>query len=181
MRNSISLFVLTFLISFSASAIDSKESVAHQVGIAKSILDSAESSFEKNVVQVCDADTETCDILKAHCNQHPYPNICMIKLVYHSAIRDELCASDSLCVAKQTKFEIKYINFVKRHAQEAGYGRLAVNVCAPLHEFESSNENLRNIGDTLNTVGGIGIYYDYESLFKCVGETYKEAVMKSLK
>ena len=180
MTNYISLLVITCLIPFSASAIDSKESLAHQVGIEKSVLDLVESRFEENVAQVCDADIEACNILEAHCNQYPYPNICMIKAVYHSAIRDEFCAYDTSCVAKQTKFEIKYVNFVDRYAQEAGYGRLAVNVCVPLYEFESSNENLRNIGDTLNTVGGIGIYYDYESLFNCVGDTYKEAVMKSL-
>ncbi|EMV2914616.1 hypothetical protein R7D96_11145 [Vibrio sp. Vb2853] len=180
MINYLNILVVACLISFSVNAIESKSSISNQIGVEKSVIDSAESSFELNVEQLCNADVETCDILKNHCNQHPYPNICMIKAVYHSVIRDEFCASDESCVAKQSKYEVKYVNFVKKYAQQAGYGRLAVNVCAPLYEFESSNSNLRNIGGTLNKIRGIGIYYDYESLFDCISETYKQAALKDL-
>ncbi|MCR9883900.1 hypothetical protein NB554_08565 [Vibrio alginolyticus] len=180
MTKSVYLLIVTCLISFSASAIDSIKSLAHQAGIEKGVIDSAESSFKVNVEQVCNADIETCNILRNHCNHHPYPNICMIKAVYNSMIRDEFCSSNQSCVMAQAKYEVKYVNFVKKHAQEAGYGRLAVNVCAPLHEFESAHSYLRNIGDTLNTIGGIGTYYDYESLFDCVGETYKQTALKGL-
>jgi hypothetical protein len=180
MKSLISLLIVASLIPFPSEAVDSKESIAKQVGVEKSVIDSVESSFDISIKQVCNTDTETCNILNNHCNTNPYPNICIMKAMYHSAIRGKLCVSEQSCVMKQSRSEAKYINFVKKHAQEPGYGRLAINVCAPLHEFESSNSNIRNIGEELNTLGGIGIYYDYESLFECVGETYKQAALKGL-
>ncbi|RBM35757.1 MULTISPECIES: hypothetical protein [Vibrio] len=180
MNKSVYLLALICLFSSALKANTTKESIAKQAGIEQSIIDSVELGFEVNVEQICNAHTEACNILKNHCNQNPYPNICMMKAVYHNAIREEFCVSDQSCVLRQSRSENKYVNFVEKHAQQPGYGRLAINVCAPLHEFASTNSNLREIGNALNTVGGIGIYYDYESLFECVGETYKKAAMSGL-
>ncbi|KJY80581.1 hypothetical protein TW84_23550 [Vibrio neptunius] len=175
------LLILTFIhvdYAMADSLNERKDNIAKESGVEREHIESIEESFEAKLKVYCHG--SSCQEIRSHCNQHPYVNICVMKSLYHSAMLNELCAGSESCFAEQTLNERKIVTFVSKQAMSPGYGRMALNICSPLNEFESVENNIKSIGDKLNQLAGIGTFYDYTGLYNCVSEAYKELAVKAL-
>ncbi|EGR0775293.1 hypothetical protein EW121_18995 [Vibrio cholerae] len=175
------LLILAFIhvdCAVADSLNERRDNIAKESGVERELIDSIEENFEAKLKFYCIGNS--CQEIESHCKQYPYVNICTMKALYHSAMLNELCAGSESCFAEQTLNERKIVTFVSKQAMSPGYGRMALNICSPLNEFESEESNIKSIGDQLNQLAGIGTFYDYTGLYNCVSETYKGLAVKAL-
>lgn len=175
--------IVAALLSTTSSYADDlelqRQSMAKQLGVDKAKIDSLENKFKLRLFFAC-SDGQ-CKEVQSFCADLPYPNICVMKSFYIYKMMNEICEGSNDCIDRQEKDKIKYESFVIKHAMKAGIGRMAVNICSPLHEFDSAEQNVRDNGDELKGIHAVTQFYDYSSLFKCVSDTYKEIALRNIK
>lgn len=186
--NKIILLVLIAISLTCSASIDSrlsKDAFAQSLGIELAMLEGLESRLKVRREANCILSPESCSEIQPlidSCKDSPFPNICITTTIYRSLTVQELCNNDLQCVNLQNINERKVVTFFHNNAQEAGYGRLAVNVCFALHEYKPSQEHINDLAELLNVGNGtLTSFFDYTTMFECIQDTYKKAVLDGIK
>lgn len=117
---------------------------------------------------------ERMGILTQLCNDNPYPNSCLVLGLYQVGMVMQICDSKPTCMERTLEYKRKVEKFTLKYTQHAGYGRMALNICSPLFVVVSNNEKGKALETLLNDVADLGLFYDYEPLYKCIVDTYKK-------
>ncbi|MCL1051792.1 hypothetical protein L2755_19485 [Shewanella abyssi] len=157
------------------------ESFSQELGTNVSSLKAVEQLSKVRLEKMCKEHgcAELEEVFDS-CRNHGLFNTCVMTNFYTQAMVLELCDNDIACMKKHYRSEQKFISFYQEKAAEPGFGRLAVNVCSPLHKFHTTNEKLLEIEGELGIVEAFTIFYDFTAYFECISETYKKSVLKSL-
>lgn len=175
-------FVLAFVTALAAST----SSFASDIFIDIARLTEQNKLLEPSTAELCATVGEkTCAFLESTCTTTPLKNICFQRSFLFITIDAKLCGANRMieCANERTQYEAQIREFSAKYASEPGYGRLAMNACAPFHSVPvAENQLLMDVANRLNAIqGGFGTYFKNKDFFNCIKSEYLQLVRNAAK
>ena len=118
---------------------------------------------------------DACSAIKEQCKGSPLLNACFQRTFLFSAIDFQVCGKERIfeCINERVEYYDKIKEFAEKYASSPGFGRAAMNSCAPFYKVEPKTEKLKTISSSINSVTpSLGDYMENKGFFECIKDQY---------